>query len=89
VHVRLHHHRIQRLVDPAARLEDRGEEGTLAQLRDPQLDITGLGGSYGTERIAPVDKIVGPGNVYVTEAKRQVFGMCGIDGLAGPGIDQV
>jgi histidinol dehydrogenase len=40
--------------------------------------------AYGTEAIAAVDKIVGPGNVYVTEAKRQVFGMCGIDGLAGP-----
>jgi hypothetical protein len=34
--------------------------------------------------LARVDKIVGPGNVWVTEAKRQVFGTCGIDGLAGP-----
>ncbi|HTD32285.1 MAG TPA: histidinol dehydrogenase [Candidatus Elarobacter sp.] len=40
--------------------------------------------AYGTHTIAPVDKIVGPGNVFVTEAKRQVFGTCGIDGLAGP-----
>jgi histidinol dehydrogenase len=40
--------------------------------------------AYGTVTIARVDKIVGPGNVYVTEAKRQVFGVCGIDGLAGP-----
>jgi histidinol dehydrogenase len=40
--------------------------------------------AYGTQRIAAVDKIVGPGNVWVTEAKRQVFGICGIDGLAGP-----
>jgi histidinol dehydrogenase len=40
--------------------------------------------AFGTATIAPVDKIVGPGNVFVTEAKRQVFGMCGIDGLAGP-----
>jgi histidinol dehydrogenase len=40
--------------------------------------------AYGTATIAPVDKIVGPGNIYVTEAKRQVFGVCGIDGLAGP-----
>jgi histidinol dehydrogenase len=39
---------------------------------------------HGTATVAPVDKIVGPGNVYVTEAKRQVFGICGIDGLAGP-----
>ncbi|HEV8020094.1 MAG TPA: histidinol dehydrogenase [Candidatus Lustribacter sp.] len=40
--------------------------------------------AFGTASIARVDKIVGPGNVYVTEAKRQVFGLCGIDGLAGP-----
>jgi histidinol dehydrogenase len=40
--------------------------------------------AYGTETIAPVDVIVGPGNVYVTEAKRQVNGVVGIDGLAGP-----
>jgi histidinol dehydrogenase len=40
--------------------------------------------AYGTATIAAVDKIVGPGNVFVTEAKRQVFGVCGIDGLAGP-----
>jgi histidinol dehydrogenase len=40
--------------------------------------------AYGTQTVSNVDKIVGPGNVYVTEAKRQVFGMCGIDGLAGP-----
>jgi histidinol dehydrogenase len=40
--------------------------------------------AYGTPRLARVDKIVGPGNVWVTEAKRQVFGTCGIDGLAGP-----
>jgi len=40
--------------------------------------------AYGTATIARVDKIVGPGNVYVTEAKRQVFGSVGIDGLAGP-----
>jgi histidinol dehydrogenase len=40
--------------------------------------------AYGTTSVAPVDKIVGPGNAWVTEAKRQVFGICGIDGLAGP-----
>jgi histidinol dehydrogenase len=40
--------------------------------------------AYGTQTVARVDKIVGPGNVYVTEAKRQVFGTCGIDSLAGP-----
>jgi histidinol dehydrogenase len=40
--------------------------------------------AYGTERVAPVDRIVGPGNAYVAEAKRQVFGQVGIDGIAGP-----
>jgi histidinol dehydrogenase len=40
--------------------------------------------AYGTPTLAKVDKIVGPGNVWVTEAKRQVFGICGVDGLAGP-----
>jgi histidinol dehydrogenase len=40
--------------------------------------------AYGTETIAPVDKIVGPGNIYVAMAKRQVFGKVGIDMIAGP-----
>ncbi|MDW8327887.1 MAG: histidinol dehydrogenase [Anaerolineales bacterium] len=40
--------------------------------------------AYGTESIRPVDKIVGPGNIYVTLAKKLVFGVVGIDGLAGP-----
>ena len=40
--------------------------------------------AYGTETIRPVDKIVGPGNIYVTAAKRQVFGTVGIDMIAGP-----
>jgi len=40
--------------------------------------------AYGTETIKPVDMIVGPGNIWVTEAKRQVFGTVGIDFLAGP-----
>jgi histidinol dehydrogenase/sulfopropanediol 3-dehydrogenase len=40
--------------------------------------------AYGTETIPAVDKIVGPGNAYVNEAKRQVFGPVGIDQLAGP-----
>lgn len=40
--------------------------------------------AYGTESIAPVDKITGPGNAYVAEAKRQVFGTVGIDMIAGP-----
>jgi histidinol dehydrogenase len=40
--------------------------------------------AYGTATIAPVDRIVGPGNAYVAEAKRQVFGRVGIDSIAGP-----
>jgi histidinol dehydrogenase len=40
--------------------------------------------AYGTQSLPRVDKIVGPGNVYVAEAKRQVFGQVGIDMLAGP-----
>ena len=40
--------------------------------------------AYGTATIAAVDRIVGPGNAYVAEAKRQVFGVVGIDNIAGP-----
>ncbi len=40
--------------------------------------------AYGTESIPKVDKIVGPGNAYVAEAKKQVFGMVSIDMIAGP-----
>ena len=54
-------------------------------------EVYGVGGAqaiaamaYGTQTIQSVDKIVGPGNVYVNEAKRQVYGQVGIDLLAGP-----
>jgi sulfopropanediol 3-dehydrogenase len=54
-------------------------------------EIYALGGvqavaamALGTEALAPVDMIVGPGNAYVAEAKRQLFGRVGIDLLAGP-----
>ena len=40
--------------------------------------------AYGTKTIPKVDKIVGPGNIYVTSAKKEIFGDCGIDLLAGP-----
>ena len=40
--------------------------------------------AYGTETVPKVDKIVGPGNIYVATAKRMVFGACGIDMIAGP-----
>jgi histidinol dehydrogenase len=53
--------------------------------------VLGIGGAqaiaalaYGTKSVPRVDKIVGPGNAYVAEAKRQVFGEVGIDMLAGP-----
>ena len=40
--------------------------------------------AYGTESVPAVDKIVGPGNIYVATAKRKVFGKVGIDMIAGP-----
>ena len=40
--------------------------------------------AFGTETVAPVDKITGPGNAYVASAKRRVFGTVGIDMIAGP-----
>ena len=40
--------------------------------------------AWGTASIAPVDRVAGPGNAYVAEAKRQVFGRVGIDSIAGP-----
>jgi histidinol dehydrogenase len=40
--------------------------------------------AYGTERIRPVDVVVGPGNAWVAEAKRQLYGVVGIDMVAGP-----
>ena len=40
--------------------------------------------AYGTEQVPKVDKIVGPGNIYVATAKREVFGVVGIDMIAGP-----
>ena len=40
--------------------------------------------AVGTESIAPVDMLVGPGNAFVAEAKRQLFGRVGIDLFAGP-----
>lgn len=54
-------------------------------------EVYAVGGSqaiaalaYGTETIRPVDKIVGPGNLFVTIAKRKVYGYVGIDSIAGP-----
>ena len=54
-------------------------------------EVVALGGvqavaaaAYGSESVAPCDLLVGPGNAWVTEAKRQVFGVLGLDGVAGP-----
>ena len=40
--------------------------------------------AFGTQSVAPVAKVIGPGNAYVAAAKRQVFGTVGIDAIAGP-----
>jgi len=77
---------------PAMKGTDRIDPRTLAAMDIAGIDeIYVLGGaqavaavSYGTAQIAPVDMMVGPGNSYVTEAKRQCFGQVGIDFLAGP-----
>ena len=65
---------------------------TIAAAKVAGIDrIARLGGaqaiaafSFGTESIPKVDKIVGPGNAYVAEAKRQLFGTVGIDSISGP-----
>lgn len=72
-------------------------DGILYTLHEMEVDeIYCIGGAqaiaamtYGTETIRPCDLIVGPGNQYVREAKRQVFGTCGIDFLAGPSEVQI
>lgn len=77
---------------PVIRGTDRIHEKTLVAMDLAGADeIYAIGGaqavaafSYGTEEIAPVDMIVGPGNRYVTEAKRQCYGQIGIDFVAGP-----
>jgi histidinol dehydrogenase len=74
-----------------------GEDGMVAPLKLVAAEIAGVdrifraGGAeaiaalaYGTETIPRVDKIVGPGNIFVTIAKREVFGSVGIDALYGP-----
>jgi histidinol dehydrogenase len=74
-----------------------GEDGEISRIVLGACGLTGasavyrMGGAqaiaalaYGTESVAAVDVIAGPGNVYVQEAKRQVSGRVGIDGFAGP-----
>ncbi len=81
------HHRAARLPRAASRIA-----ATVAAMHFGGADeIYAFGGvqavaamALGTETIAPVDMLVGPGNAYVAEAKRQLFGRVGIDLLAGP-----
>lgn len=80
------------LTTPPSKETGLPPDGTLAAASLAGIsEIYALGGAqaigalaYGTASIARVDKIVGPGNVYVNLAKRQVFGTVGIDMLAGP-----
>ncbi len=72
--------------------EGRVAAGTLAAIKlAGATEVFRIGGvqaiaamAYGTETVRPVDKIFGPGNAYVVEAKRQVFGRVGVDLLPGP-----
>jgi histidinol dehydrogenase len=77
-------------VTPPGALERSSELAAALSLLNVE-EIYRVGGAqavaalaYGTETIRPVAKIVGPGNAYVAEAKRLVFGEVGIDSLAGP-----
>jgi len=84
-------------VDELLMTSPPGKDGRMAPLKLVAADIAGvdrvfaLGGAeavgalaYGTETVPRVDKIVGPGNIFVTVAKREVFGAVGIDALYGP-----
>lgn len=80
------------LTTPPSRETGLPPDGTLAAAALAGItEVYAVGGAqaigalaYGTESVPRVDKIVGPGNVYVNLAKRQVFGTVGIDMLAGP-----
>lgn len=83
---------VQRLVVTAPTPDGRANPLVLLAARIVGIDtIYRIGGAqaiaalaYGTETIAPVDKVTGPGNAYVAAAKRRVFGRVGIDMIAGP-----
>lgn len=80
------------LASPPRRDTGLPPDATLAAARIAGVsEVYAMGGAqavaafaYGTASVARVDKVVGPGNVYVNLAKRLVFGTCGIDMLAGP-----
>src|SRR5690606_9648029 len=83
---------VKRIVMAVPAPEGKLNPAVLAAARIAGVDeIYRMGGAqavaalaYGTESIRPVDVIAGPGNQYVAEAKRQVFGHVGIDMIAGP-----
>ena len=83
---------VKRVIATTPPYEGKPEPAVIAAMALAGADeIYVLGGvqsiaamAVGTETIAPVDMIVGPGNAYVAEAKRQLFGRVGIDLLAGP-----
>jgi sulfopropanediol 3-dehydrogenase len=83
---------VQRIIACTPPTDGRAHAATIAAMALGGADeIYLLGGvqavgamALGTEAIAPVDMLVGPGNAYVAEAKRQLFGRVGIDLLAGP-----
>nr|GGH99909.1 histidinol dehydrogenase [Aquisalinus luteolus] len=83
---------VERVVMVVPTPDDKINPLVLAAARLAGIDeIYRIGGAqaiaalaYGTASIAPVDKIVGPGNAYVAAAKKQVFGQVGIDSIAGP-----
>lgn len=83
---------VKRLVMVSPTPEGRSNPLVLAAARLCGIDeIWRIGGAqavaalaFGTASLKPVDKIVGPGNAWVAEAKRQVFGRVGIDSIAGP-----
>src|SRR5579871_6745085 len=83
---------VKRIIAAAPPFEGKPHPAIVAAMHLGGADeIYAIGGvqsvaamALGTESIAPVDAIVGPGNAYVAEAKRQLFGRVGIDLLAGP-----
>lgn len=80
------------VITPPQRNTGRPHNVTLAAAAVAQVDAVYIAGgaqamgalAFGTETIPAVDKICGPGNLFVTLAKRQLFGLVGIDGLPGP-----
>lgn len=80
------------VITPPQRETGLPDKVTLAAAAVAQVDAVFVAGgaqaigalAFGTQSIPPVDKICGPGNLFVTLAKRQLFGLVGIDGLPGP-----